>query len=154
MIRIKISKPDRLPREGVTDIDLHTWKNELINYLSQDDNFDHFDEEGKYPTWQAAESFKQRISTPVEPDTQQDLTKRRKQLNNFITIIAGCCHKDHYMSIIEQSTSLDWIWNELKGIYQIVHVGKDFLNIVDIKFDPTSMSATSVYNAYRSKIMD
>ena len=154
MIRIKISKPDRLPREGVTDIDLHTWKNEIINYLSQDDNFDMFEEDGRYPTWQAAESYKQRLSTAIEPDTQQDLIKRRKQLSNFITIIAGCCHKDHYMTIIEQSTSLDWIWNELKGIYQIVHVGKDFLNIVDIKFDPNTMSATSVYNAYRSKIME
>ena len=154
MIRIKISKPDRLPREGVTDIDLHTWKNELINYLSQDDNFDVFEEDGQYPSWEAAESNKHRILTAVEPDTQLDLIKRRKQLSNFITIIAGCCHKDHYMTIIEQSTSLDWIWNELKGIYQIVHVGKDFLNIVDIKFDPTTMSATTVYNAYRSKIME
>jgi hypothetical protein len=154
MSRIKISKPERLPIEGVTDIDLNTWKNELKNYLSQDDNFDIFDEEGRYATWEAAENNKHRINVAAEPDTQNDLTKRRKQLTNFITIIAGCCYKDHYMSIIEQSTSLDWIWNELKSIYQIVHVGKDFLNIVDIKFDPSSMSATSVYHAYRSKILE
>ena len=154
MSRIKISKPERLPREGVTDIDLHTWKNELKNYLSQDDHFDMFDDEGRYATWEAAEVNKHRITTAVDPDTQQDLIKRRKQLSNFITIIAGCCYKDHYMSIIEQSTSFDWIWNELKSIYQITHVGKDFLNIVDIKFDPSTMSATSVYNAYRSKILE
>ena len=154
MSRIKISKPERLPREGVTDIDLHTWKNELKNYLSQDDNFDIFDDDGPYATWEAAEVNKHRISTAVDPDTQQDLIKRRKQLSNFITIIAGCCFKDHYMSIIEQSTSFDWIWNELKSIYQIIHVGKDFLNIVDIRFDPSTMSATSVYNAYRSKILE
>ena len=40
------------------------------------------------------------------------------------------------MLIIEQATSLDWIWKELKNLYQITHVGKDFLNIVDIKYDP------------------
>ncbi len=154
MSRIKISKPERLPREGVSDIDLNTWKNELINYLSQDDNFEKYYDDGPYSTWEAAESNKHRISVACAPDTEQDIIKRRKQLNNFITITAGCCYKDHYMTIIEQSTSFDWIWNELKSIYQIVHVGKDFLNIVDIKFDPNSMSATTVYNAYRSKIME
>ena len=154
MSRIKISKPERLPREGVSDIDLNTWKNELINYLSQDDNFEKFHDDGPYSTWEAAESNKHRISVASAPDTEQDVIKRRKQLNNFITITAGCCYKDHYMTIIEQSTSFDWIWNELKSIYQIVHVGKDFLNIVDIKYDANSMSATTVYNAYRSKIME
>ena len=154
MSRIKISKPERLPRDGITDIDLNTWKNELLNYLAQDDNFEKFSDEGPYSTWEAAESNKHRISHAVEPDTAQDLSKRRKQLNNFITITAGCCYKDHYMTIIEQSTSFEWIFSELKNIYQIVHVGKDFLNIVDIKFDSNSMSATTVYNAYRSKIME
>ena len=154
MSRIKISKPERLPREGVSDVDLHTWKNELLNYLSQDDVFEKFCDDGPYSSWEAAESNKQRLSSAVEPDSEQDLLKRRKQLNNFITITAGCCYKDHYMTIIEQSTSFNWIWNELKNIYQIVHVGKDFLNIVDIKFDANSMSATTVYNAYRSKIME
>ena len=154
MSRIKISKPERLPREGVTDIDLNTWKNELLNYLSQDDVFEKFCDEGPYSTWEAAESNKQRISNFVVPDSELDLIKRRRQLNNFITITAGCCYKDHYMTIIEQSTSFNWIWNELKNIYQIVHVGKDFLNIVDIKFDSNSMSPTTVYNAYRSKIME
>ena len=154
MSKIKISKPERLPREGITDIDLNTWKNEILNYLSQDDNFEKFCDDGPYSTWEASETNKQRILVAVLPDTDLDLPKRRKQLNNFITITAGCCYKDHYMTVIEQSTSFEWIWTELKNIYQIVHVGKDFLNIVDIKFDATTMSATSVYNAYRSKIME
>ena len=154
MSRIKISKPERLPRDGITDIDLNTWKNELLNYLSQDDNFEKFSDDGPYSTWEASETSKHRILNAVLPDTELDLAKRRKQLNNFITITAGCCYKDHYMTVIEQSTSFEWIFNELKNIYQIVHVGKDFLNIVDIRFDASTMSATSVYNAYRSKIME
>ena len=154
MSKIKISKPDRLPREGVTDIDLNTWKNEIINYLNQDDNFDKFTATGPYPTWTAAETDSRRIITHVGPDTNNDINKRRKQLHNFLTIIAGCVYKDHYMTILDQATSLDWIWTELKNIYQIVHVGKDFLNIVDIKYDPDTMSATTIYNAYRSKIME
>ena len=152
--RIKISKPERLPREGITDTDLNTWKNELLIYLGQDDDFDNFTESGIYPAWEAAENNPDRIEAHIAPDAATDLRKRRKQLNNFITIIAGCCYKDQYMTIIEQSTSLEWIWTELKNVYQITHVGKDFLNIVDIKYDPETMSASSIYNAYRAKIME
>ena len=154
MSRIKISKPERLPREGVTDTDLNTWKNELLNYLNQDDDFELFMSSGRYAQWEAAEIIPKRLTEHKAPDTEADLQKRRKQLNNYLTIIAGVCYKDHYMTIIEQSTSLQWIWDELKNVYQITHVGKDFLNIVDIKFDPDSMTATSVYNAYRAKIME
>jgi len=152
--RIKISKPERLPREAITDTDLNTWKNELLNYLAQDDDFDLFSENGNYSSWEAAENNRDRITTSVLPDTSSELKKRRRQLNNFITIIAGCCYKDQYMVIIEQATSLEWIWNELKNVYQITHVGKDFLNIVDIKYDPETMNATSIYNAYRAKILE
>ena len=154
MSRIKISKPERLPREGITDTDLNTWKNELLNYLNQDDDFELFMSSGRYAQWEAAEVIPKRLTEHKAPDTEIDLQKRRKQLNNYLTIIAGVCYKDHYMTIIEQSTSLQWIWDELKNVYQITHVGKDFLNIVDIKFDPDTMTATSVYNAYRAKIME
>ena len=105
MSRIKISKPERLPRDGITDIDLNTWKNELLNYLSQDDNFEKFSDDGPYSTWEASETSKHRILNAVLPDTELDLAKRRKQLNNFITITAGCCYKDQFMTVIEQSTS-------------------------------------------------
>jgi hypothetical protein len=104
--RIKISKPERLPREGITDTDLFTWRNELLNYLGQDDNFDLFAHDGIYSEWQAAEIDRNRLLAAVAPDSAQDLSKRKKQLNNFLTIIAGCCYKDHYMLIIEQATSL------------------------------------------------
>ena len=45
MSKIKISKPERLPREGITDIDFQTWKNELINYCNQDDQFELLDDQ-------------------------------------------------------------------------------------------------------------
>merc|ERR1711973_869151 len=96
---------------------------------------------GRYAQWEAAEVIPKRLTEHKAPDTEIDLQKRRKQLNNYLTIIAGVCYKDHYMTIIEQSTSLQWIWDELKNVYQITHVGKDFLNIVDIKFDPDTMTA-------------
>ena len=49
--------------------------------------------------------------------------------------------------------SLEWIWQELKNVYQITHRGKGFLSIVDIKWDSSTMSATSEYKAYCAKII-
>ena len=76
------------------------------------------------------------------------------QLNNYITIIAGCCSKDQYMHVIRQSSSLAWIWQELSQIYGHQHKGKDFLNIVDIEWNPPHTTPMSIYNNYRAKILE
>ena len=155
MSKIKISKPERLPREGVTDTDLNTWINEIFNYLNQEDDFHLFKKGGPYESWQAAEVNPDRIAALAQQDVEaNNLNKRRRQLHNYLTIIAGCAFKDQYMVIINQSTSFEWIWNELKTVYQITSRGKDFLSIVDIKWDPTTTSAISVYNSYRAKILE
>ena len=154
MSKIKISKPERLPREGVTDTDLNTWINEIFNYLNQEDDFHLFQKNGTYATWQAAEVNPDRISAAAQGDGEANLNKRRRQLHNYLTIIAGCAFKDQYMVIINQSTSFEWIWNELRTVYQITSRGKDFLSIVDVKWDPTTTSAISVYNSYRAKILE
>ena len=86
MSKIKISKPERLPREGVTDTDLNTWINEIFNYLNQEDDFNMFQKGGVYQTWQAAEVNPNRIATAAEDDGQANLNKRRRQLHNYLTI--------------------------------------------------------------------
>ena len=151
---IKISKPERLPKENVSDTDLQAWWNELLNYLDQDDDFHLFKANNWYQTWTACEVLEDRIPTINTNDDSTKLQVRRRQLNNYLTIIAGCCARDHYMMVIKQATSLQWIWNELQIIYQHTHKGKDFLSIVDIEWDPTKESAVTVYTAYRAKILE
>ena len=151
---IKISKPERLPKDNVSEPDLHSWWNELLNYLNQDDDFHLFKTKGIYSTWTAAEIDEDRIDKVHASDEKDKLNTRRRQLNNYLTIIAGCCSKDQYMLVIRQATSLNWIWNELTVIYQHQHKGKDFLGIVDIQYDPDKDTAISVYNSYRAKIME
>ena len=151
---IKISKPERLPKEDVSDTDLQAWWNELLNYLDQDEDFHRFKSRGWYATWTACEVLEDRIAAINPLDESTKLQNRRRQLNNYLTIIAGCCARDHYMMIIKQATSLQWIWDELQTIYQHVHKGKDFLSIVDIDWDPSKGSAVTVYTAYRAKILE
>ena len=151
---IKISKPERLPKENVSETDLYAWWNELLNYLNQDEDFDKYKETGAYREWTAAEVNENRLAAVKGTDTADLLPKRRRQLNNYLTVIAGCASKDQYMHIIKQATSLKWIWDELRYVYQHQHKGKDFLNIVEIKWNPPHTTAIGVYNSYRAKILE
>jgi hypothetical protein len=151
---IKIYKPERLPKENVSDTDLQAWWNELQNYLGQDDDFHRYKSNGWYSNWTAGELLEDRITAVHASDDSTKLQTRRRQLNNYLTIIAGCCSRDHYMMIIKQATSLQWIWNKLQIIYQHEHKGKGFLSIVDIERNPTNESAVTVYNTYRAKILE
>ena len=89
MSKIKISKPERLPRDGITDTDFQTWKNELINYLNQDESFELFTFRGTYSSWIAAEVDDRRIIQVRNLDEDGDVALRRCQLHNFLTITAG-----------------------------------------------------------------
>ena len=151
---IKISKPERLPKENVSEPDLYAWWNELMNYLNQHDNFKLFKERGMYGQWQPAETNEDRISALHKDDKDGKLDERQRDLHNFITIIAGCCSRDQYMMVIKQATSLKWIWDELTLIYQHQHKGKEFLSIVDLDYNPTEHTPLSFYNSYRAKVME
>ena len=87
---IKISKPERLPKDNVSEADLHAWWNELLNYLNQDEDFQLFRTGKAYGTWIAAEDNEDRIIETAGRDTAQNLSNRQRQLNNYLTIIAGC----------------------------------------------------------------
>lgn len=151
---IKISKPERLPKDNISEADLYAWWNELMNYCNQHDNFKLYKEKGKYSSWQAAEADEDRITALHKDDIAGDLDVRQRDLNNFITIIAGCCSRDQYMMIIKQSTSLKWIWEELTVIYHHQHKGKEFLTIADLDYNPSDQSPLSFYNSYRAKILE
>ena len=150
---IKISKPERLPKDNITEADLYAWWNELMNYLNQHDNFKFYKEKGHYPTWLPAETDEDRI-TVLHKDDKGDIETRQRDLNNFITIIAGCCNRDHYMMVIKQATSLKWIWEELTVIYHHQHKGKEFLTIADLQYNSSEQSPLSFYNSYRAKILE
>ena len=151
---IKVSKPERLPKENVSEPDLYAWWNELMNYLNQHDNFKLYKEKGMYSQWQPAELEEDRIVALHKDDKDGNLDERQRDLNNFITIIAGCCSRDQYMMVIKQATSLKWIWNELTIIYQHQHKGKEFLSITDLEYNPSQHTPLSFYNSYRAKVME
>ena len=101
-VPIKISKPERLAKTGVTESDLFAWWNELLNYLRQHANFHMYKEKGWYEKWNPAELNDDRIEKLHKDDKSGDLETRRSELNNIITVIAGSCSRDQYMLVQKQ----------------------------------------------------
>ena len=154
MSGIKIYPPNQLPAEGVTDVQFKIWQEELEVYLETEDKFEVFLPGGRYDTWMSAESFEGRIENAKTPDTAEELLKIRKNLRQFITLVAKYVHFDYYNPIIRHSTSLKWIYKKIREDYDIQQQGVHFLNILDLTWDPTGqMTPIGFYNSYRSSIL-
>ena len=55
MPTIKIYPPSQLPDRNVSEIEFNIWKEDLEVYLSQEESFRQFLEDGKYDTWKKEE---------------------------------------------------------------------------------------------------
>ena len=154
MSGIKIYPPNQLPAEGVSDVQFKIWKEELEVYLETEDKFEKFMSGGRYEDWQPAENNENRIATPKGPDQEADLPKIRKDLRQFITLVAKYVHMNYYNPIIRHSSSLKWIYNKIREDYDIQQQGVHFLNILDLVWDPTGQTTpVGFYNNYRSLIL-
>ena len=147
MATLKIYAPNQLPAEGVTDTTFNIWKDALEIYLEIDERFHKFLNGGDYTTWEAAETYSDRIRALNTADTESNLSSIRKELRQFLCIIAKFVHQDYYQPIVRHSTSLEWIYKKIRQDYGIEQKGIHFLNILDIKYDPTgNVTPIGLYN--------
>ena len=154
MATLKIYAPNQLPAEGVTDTTFNIWKDALEIYLEIDERFHKFLNGGDYTTWEAAETYSDRIRALNTADTESNLSSIRKELRQFLCIIAKFVHQDYYQPIVRHSTSLEWIYKKIRQDYGIEQKGIHFLNILDIKYDPTgNVTPIGLYNNYRSLLI-
>ena len=93
-------------------------------------------------------------NTAVRPDKEEDLPKIQKDLRQFVSLIGKYAHTDYYNPIIKHSTSLQWIYIKIRQDYAIETKCVHFLNIIDLKWDPTDeQTLIGFYNSYRSMII-
>ena len=154
MSTIKIYPPTKLPAEGITQTQFNIWKTELEVYLKVESKFRKFMKNGRYNSWTAAEEIEARISTHIAPDTAENLDEIQIELEQFLSIIAKYVHNDLYEPIMRHATSLDWVYNKIREDYSIQQQGIHFLQLLDLKYDPTEeTSCMGFYNQYRGIIM-
>ena len=155
MATIKFYPPKQLPSEGVSDSAFNIWVEETEVYLDLDPRFQKFLPGGRYENWESAESNPDRIKTLSLPeDAEGDIKQFRRELRQFLTIIAKLIHPDYYNPIIRHSTSLTWIYTRLRQDLNLEQQGIHFLNVLDLKWDPSDQTTPiGFYNKYRSLMM-
>ena len=165
MPTIKIYPPAKLPDRGVTETQFAIWCEELEVYLSQESDFAQFLTDGKYSTWLSKEINPERIEQLAaedlaDPDLRNleartlKLRSVRTQLRTVLSIIGKCVSEGHYNSVVRHATSLEWIYNSLRCDYDIQQKGVHFLNILDVKYNPSTATPISFYNEYRTVIVN
>lgn len=154
MSSIKIYPPNQLPAEGISDVQFEIWREELEVYLEIENKFRKFLPGGRYETWTPAETDENRILAPVDPDKVESMADIRRELRQFVTIVAKYVHMDYYNPIVRHSSSLQWIYTKIREDYDIQRQGIHFFNILDLTWDSTAQTTpVGFYNQYRSMII-
>ena len=89
-----------------------------------------FMDRGIYRNWAADEITPHRIAAlhvndpmnlPALTDPQREelLQERQRQLRTFLSQIASCVSTKHYATIMRHATSLQWIYNRIRQDYDI-----------------------------------
>ena len=154
MSSIKIYPPNVLPQENITDVQFEIWKETIEVYLEIEEKFRKFLPGGRYSEWTPAENNEKRILSAIAPDKAEDLPDLRRDLRQFVSIVAKFVHCDYFNPIMRHSSSLKWIYKKIREDYNIQTQGIFFLNLLDLQWDPAgSVTPVGFYNQYRSLII-
>ena len=145
--KVKIEIPNQLPESGITRVQFKTWKEGMIVYLKQSDDFLHFLPGGFYDNWTAAEENEKRIlalhndDKPVAVTGENQaaleatrLTKRQRDLSTMLSIIGRKVDQYDHEDVMNGSTSVDNIWFIIELVYDIGKKGIHFLELDKIKY--------------------
>ena len=146
--KCKIELPNQLPESGVTRVQFKTWKEAMMIYLKQNEDFLHFFPDGMYSSWISAEENPQRILTLADDDhpvakTGEDqadldtnrLSKRQRDLSTMLSIIGRKVDQYDHDDVVNGSTDLQTIWYMIELVYDIGRKGVHFLELEKLKYE-------------------
>ena len=155
---IKYSPPNKLPEGPISEQEYQKWRCELEMYLSSEDKFAHFFPGQTLQDWLSGEEAgdERLTAEQVEPrqEREPDLAARNRHLKMFLSLIAKCVSDGHHTMVMQHSTSLESIFEELRKDYDIQAKGIHFLNLIELKYDESSMTPIAFYNQYRTIIIN
>ena len=151
-----------LARQGVSETQFKIWIEELEVYLSQEERFRVFLEGETYSEWESQETNPDRLVAVKGEDVAlpdrtaakdaAKLKQRCRDLRTVLSIVGKCVSQGHYDAVVRHSTSLQSVFNMLRMDYDIQQKGIHFLNILDLKYDPSKTTPVAFYNQYRTLI--
>ena len=160
---IRYHAPNQLPEGPLSEQAFQKYKTELEMFLSMEDKFALFLPGETYSVWRPGEEGENRIKDKKQVKADDDVTLiddtvslslRNKHLKVFLTIVAKTVAESHYSTVMKHSTSLEWIYEELRKDYDIQTKGIHFLNLIDLKYDENTMTPVGFYNHYRTVIVN
>ena len=165
--KCKIETPSQLPESGLSRVQFKSWKEGMIVYLKQNEDYLHFLPGGGYEKWKSEEEYLNRIedlaatevpaadATNVATVTARDklLAKRRRDLNTMLSIIARKVDQYDFDDVMKCSTSVGSIWEMIELVYDIGRKGVHFLQLGQIKYE-SGESPVKYYKKIYHHFMD
>ena len=160
--KCKVEVPNQLPESNLTRVQFKTWKESMVVYLKQNDNFQPFLPGGLYESWKSVEEDENRINALHANDLPETdnaanritkLAKRQKDLLTMLNMIARKVDQYDYDDVMRESTSLQSIWNMIELVYDIGRKGVHFLELSKIKYE-TGESPAKFYKKIYHHFMD
>ena len=172
--RAKVASPYELD-ERPTLITLKKWFNVLKIYCEQNEEFDVFFEDGDNTTWiaKSIDSTRGIVVHPrqavaaVEADEDEGIEavdevdgitaeqarvltrQRRKDLNALLNIYAHVVPENYYDMVIENATSIQWIFTKMAESLGLQTTKQYFLNSHSIQYDPDKDTPEKLYMRLR-----
>ena len=178
-VSLKLKPPECLPAEGVSAVEFKVWRNRLTAFVEQDLDNAMFLNGGIYSVWDARNDHEdgRRIRTLYEEADDMDegvreinvkyrdnaegkrqarrklLLQRNSQISRFLQHIANYTNSSEQDDIINNSTSVGWIWRYLERHYDIETRGSKFLEISALvpKLDE---NPNTFYKQIRARVFD
>ena len=141
--KCKLEIPNQLPESSLSRVQFKSWRDAMMIYLQQNDDFTPFFPGGEYENWEAGDENSDRISALHADDArdksaaeqQKLLLKRRKDLETMLNIIGRKVDQYDFDDVVNTSTSLSSIWTSIELTYDIGRKGSHFLDLQNIKFE-------------------
>ena len=147
--KCKIEIPNQLPESGLTRVQFKSWKEGMLVYVKQNEDFLHFLQGGIYESWKSVDENPNRIhalaptETPARNETSAEtvtaraklLAKRQRDLNSLLSIIGRKVDQYDFDDVMNSSTSIASIWSMIELVYDIGRKGVHFLELGKIKYE-------------------
>ena len=142
-LQVKPYKLKATTESYITRDDFVTWKYNLQSFLRQKTEWSPFMPGGEYAEWTCLDDDTTRglITNPVDisdENSRQEAKEKSFLLQghneDFLTCVATFCPSGFYEFIIRESTSLQWIYDQILSTYNLQTKRQEVLNGSEIQF--------------------